>query len=146
MINPLNKPPTRYWVGVASQNHVLKGVAGGFAQLCHGKQHALKRMSKGDWIIYYSPQKIFGEKSPCQRFTAIGEVISDNIYQVEMASSFTPFRRDIRFLPTQDCAIQPLLNRLSFIKDKKHWGFVFRFGHLQIPEADFQLIQQAMTA
>ncbi|MGG1220830.1 EVE domain-containing protein, partial [Priestia endophytica] len=28
----------RYWVGVASRDHVMKGVQGGFAQLCHGKE------------------------------------------------------------------------------------------------------------
>ena len=137
--------PTRYWVGVASRNHVLKGMAGGFAQLCHGKQQPLKRMKKSDWIIYYSPQELFGEKSSCQRFTAIGEVIDDNTYQFEMAPNFVPFRRDIRFINAQEAAIRPLVDRLSFIRDKKHWGYVFRYGHLEIPAVDFQLIQQAMT-
>jgi hypothetical protein len=28
---------TLYWIGVALKDHVLKGVAGGFCQLCHGK-------------------------------------------------------------------------------------------------------------
>ena len=27
----------RYWIGVACREHVGRGVAGGFAQLCHGK-------------------------------------------------------------------------------------------------------------
>ncbi len=136
---------TRYWVGVASRNHVLKGVDGGFAQLCHGKPQALKRMRRGDWIIYYSPQETFGEKSPCQRFTTIGEVIGEEVYQFEMTPDFIPFRRDIKFLLAQDAAIRPLLDKLSFIKNKKSWGYAFRFGHLQIPETDFKLIQQAMT-
>lgn len=26
---------TKYWIGVVSEQHVLKGADGGFAQLCH---------------------------------------------------------------------------------------------------------------
>ncbi len=136
---------TRFWIGVASRQHVLIGKAGGFAQLCHGKERPLKRMAKGDWIIYYSPQEILGEKTPCQRFTAIGEVISEKVYQVEMAPGFTPFRRDIRFSPAKEIPIRPLIDQLSFIKDKANWGYLFRFGHLQIPETDFRFIAEAMT-
>ncbi len=145
MTNSETHAPTRYWVGVASRNHVLKGIAGGFAQLCHGKQQPLKRMRTGDWIVYYSPQEIFGEKAPCQQFTAIGEVIGEEVYQFEMTPGFTPFRRDIKFLSTQDAAIRLLLDKLSFIKNKKNWGYAFRYGHLQIPETDFLTIKNAMT-
>ncbi|MDQ7862723.1 hypothetical protein RCO48_21920 [Peribacillus frigoritolerans] len=33
----------RYWIGVASRDHVMKGIDGGFAQLCHGKEAPLKK-------------------------------------------------------------------------------------------------------
>ena len=45
----------RYWLGVVSRAHVERGVAGGFAQLCHGRAAPLARMQTGDWLIYYSP-------------------------------------------------------------------------------------------
>ena len=80
-----------YWIGVASKDHIQKGVEGGFCQLCHGKQQPLMRMEKGDWIIYYSPKEVFKEKLPCQKFTAIGEVIDDDVYQFEMLPGFIPF-------------------------------------------------------
>lgn len=51
---------TRYWIGVASREHVHRGVKGGFAQVCHGKPGPLERMAEGDWIIYYSPTVEFG--------------------------------------------------------------------------------------
>lgn len=140
----MSRHPTHYWIGVASREHVLCGAAGGFAQLCHGKKRPLKRMAKGDWIVYYSPQEVLGENSPCQRFTAIGEVVGDEVYPVEMFPGFTPWRRDIRFLPAREAEIRPLLERLSFIVDKKQWGYVFRYGHLPIPEADFRIIATAM--
>jgi hypothetical protein len=37
-----------------------------------------------------------------------------------------------------------LIEDLSFIRSKKHWGAAFRFGVLRVPEADFALIAAAM--
>jgi hypothetical protein len=39
---------TRYWMIVASKDHVEVGVKQGFAQACHGKVSPLKRMQPGD--------------------------------------------------------------------------------------------------
>lgn len=134
----------RYWIGVASKDHVSRGVAGGFCQLGHGKAQPLKRMSVGDWIIYYSPKECFEDVTPCQKFTAIGEVVGADVYQFEMSPGFVPHRRDIRFLQAKDAPIRPLIEQLSFIKDKNKWGYVFRFGHVEIQKSDFDLIASMM--
>ena len=47
---------TRFWIGVVSKEHVLRGVEGGFCQVCHGKKAPLNRMEKGDYLLYYSPK------------------------------------------------------------------------------------------
>ncbi len=39
-----------------------------------------------------------------------------------------------------DTDIRPLIDNLSFIADKKSWGYTFRYGHLQINIDDFLLI------
>jgi len=134
----------RYWIGVASKDHVARGVAGGFCQLCHGKAQPLKRMAPGDWIIYYSPKIAFGGDLPCQQFTAMGRVIGEHVYSVEMAPGFVPFRRDIDFVATQPVDIRPLLHRLNFIQSKSRWGYTFRFGHIEISAGDFDVIAQQM--
>lgn len=134
----------RYWIGVASADHVSRGVEGGFCQLCHGKATPLKRMSPGDWIIYYSPKERFEAPQPSQKFTAIGEVIGSEVYPFEMFPGFIPHRRDIRFLKSSAAAIRPMINDLSFITDKSRWGYIFRFGHLEIPRHDFEIIARAM--
>jgi predicted RNA-binding protein len=134
----------KFWIGVASKEHVSKGVAGGFCQLCHGKSQPLKKMSVGDWIIYYSSKEKFGEATSCQQFTAIGEVVGTDVYTHEMSPGFVPHRRDIRFMDAKEVDIRPLIERLSFIKNKSSWGYAFRFGHLEIPQADFQLIAKEM--
>lgn len=134
----------RYWIGVASREHVMRGVAEGICQVCHGKQAPLKRITPGDWIIYYSPTELFGEKTPCRKFTAIGKIAAGEPYQFEMAPDFIPWRRDVEFFAAQEVAIEPLLDRLSFITDKKHWGYPFRWGLFEIPEKDFKVIALAM--
>jgi len=134
----------RYWIGVASKDHVGRGVTGGFCQLCHGKAQPLKRMSIGDWIIYYSPKELFEEAVPCQMFTAIGEVTGAEVYPFEMYPGFVPHRRDIHFHRATEIPIRPLLEQLSFIRDKSKWGYAFRFGHLEIPKIDFELIASKM--
>lgn len=134
----------RYWIGVASRDHVMNAVQGGFAQLCHGKQEPLKKMSTGDWIIYYSPKVKIKESTPYQRFTAIGRVMDDVVFQFDAGNNFSPFRRNIDFISCNETHIQPLISQLSFIKSAKYWGYSFRFGHLEISEKDFKLIAERM--
>jgi len=133
-----------HWICVASKEHVLRGVAGGFFQVCHGKAAPLKQMKPNDWIIYYSPTLLFGGKDPCRAFTAIGQIQAGEPYRFQMSDDFLPYRRDVKFLPARDALIVPLLDRLSFISDKKRWGFPFRRGFFSISEGDFNLISQQM--
>ncbi|MFD3449335.1 EVE domain-containing protein [Microbacteriaceae bacterium 4G12] len=134
-----------YWIGVASRDHVVKGVEGGFAQLCHGKSSPLKKMKSGDWIIYYSAKHQMNKTDPCQMFTAIGKVIDDHIYEFDMGNGFIPFRRNIEFYPCTEIPIRPLISILSFIEDQKRWGYPFRYGHLKISKEDFMIIASKMV-
>ena len=134
----------RYWMAVASRNHVHGGIAGGFAQVCHGKSGPLKRMAEGDWIIYYSPVEEFGGKKTCRRFTAIGRVTAGDPYEYAMSPDFVPWRRDVVFIQSRDIDIEPLLDRLSFIDNRQRWGLPFRSGFFEIPEQDFRIIAQHM--
>lgn len=133
-----------YWIAVASKEHVTRGVKGGFMQVCHGKAAPLKLISPKDWLVYYSPTLKFGEKEPCRAFTAIGIVKEGEPYPFKMSEDFIPYRRDVRFFPAKDAPILPLLDDLSFIKDKKKWGFPFRRGLFVIPKEDFKIIAAHM--
>lgn len=134
----------RFWIAVASYDHVIKGVAEGFALVCHGKPGPLKRMAKGDWIVYYSPTAKFKEAVPFRCFTAIGRISTDELYAFTMHEDFVPWRRDVAFLPAQTTPIEPLLDSFSFVRDRRHWGLPFRSGFFEIAEADFQVIARAM--
>ena len=135
---------TKYWIGVASYEHVQRGVKSGFAQVCHGKIGTLKYMSEGDWLIYYSPTYCFGGKDPCRCFTAIGTVDHGEPYTFEMSEDFIPWRRNVTFLKSQKAPIEPLLEKITFIKDKKKWGFPFKRGSFEICHEDFELIAKSM--
>ncbi|MBL8155313.1 MAG: EVE domain-containing protein [Anaerolineae bacterium] len=120
------------------------GVAGGFAQANHGKAAPLRRMSPGDRVIYYSPALDYGKPEPCQAFTAVGEVVDDEVFAVRMSDDFVPYRRRVRFFPCQEAPIRPLIPSLSFIHDKTRWGAAFRFGMLEISRDDYDLIATRM--
>ena len=136
----------RYWIGVASRQHVLTAVKGGFAQFGHGKPGPAKRPAKGDWITYYSPKEKLGEPAPCQRFVAIGQFLDAAPRQVTQTPGFKPWRRRVAYRKATEVPIRPLIDPLSFIKNKAHWGATFRFGFLQIAEKDFSLIARRMLS
>jgi hypothetical protein len=135
---------TKYWVAAVSKEHTMRGVAGSFMQVCHGKQTPLKRMKKGDYLIVYSSKITMEGNEKCQAFTAIGRVKDDDVYQFQMTENFKPFRRNIDFLDCHESSIVPLINDLEFIPNKKSWGYPFRFGFLEINEKDFNLISSKM--
>lgn len=132
----------KFWVIVASKDHVLHGVAGGFIQAGHGKRTGLARMHAGDRILYYSPKVAFEGNEPLQAFTALGEVVDDEIVQVEMSPDFKPFRRNVKYQYAGEVMIRPLIEDLRFITNKKAWGSTFRFGLLAIHQDDFERIEQ----
>ena len=92
----------------------------------------------------YSPRTSYPEGDPLQAFTAIGVVATGEVYQVEMSADFKPYRVDVEFLTAREAPIKPLIEDLSFIKSKTHWGAAFRFGSLKVPPKDFRIIATAM--
>ncbi|MEJ7558610.1 MAG: EVE domain-containing protein [Pedobacter sp.] len=134
----------KYWIIVASKDHVKKGITEGIAQACHGKSSPLKRMRKGDFVVYYSGKKTMGKADKCQEFTAVGKVLDDDIYQFQVSEDFCSSRRNIEFFQCEDASILPLINNLEFIQSKKSWGYPFKFGFFEITEHDFNLISTQM--
>lgn len=131
---------THYWIAVASKNHVMQALSHGFAQAGHGKRSGIARMHKGDMILYYSPKVEYEGDKPLHAFTAMGVIADDEIFQVEENPDWMPFRRRVEYKWSGEVRIEPLINELSFIKNKAKWGSVFRFGILEIPREDFERI------
>lgn len=134
----------KYFLICASKDHVLKGVEGGFAQAGHGRKDLMSKPSKGDRVVYYSSKDEFENGTPLQTFTAIGEIIDNEPYQPNTSSKFKPYRRDVKYGKSVDAEMRPLIEKLSFIKNKKRWGFYLISGFREISKDDFEIIQQAM--
>lgn len=135
---------SKFWIIVASKDHVKNGIKGGIAQACHGKASPLKRMRPGDYVIYYSGKQYFGKPDKCMEFTAIGQVKDREVYTYRMATEFCPSRRDIDYFPGKEVSILTLIDDLEFIKNKNSWGYPFRFGFFEIGEKDFHLLSSRM--
>ena len=134
----------KYYIIVASKDHVTKGKENGFAQAGHGKKTQLDKLKKNDWIIYYSSKDKYEDGKAYQKFTAIGQVIDNEPYQVSVNSDFEPWRRNIEFNSSNDLEIRPLISELGFISNKKKWGLHLMGGFVEIGKADFEKIATEM--
>jgi hypothetical protein len=116
--------------------------------LNHGKAGPLERMRAGDGFAFYSPRTAYPGGTALQAFTAIGRVRDGTVYQTTQHGNappgFMPFRLAVDYFPAHDAPIKPLIEQLSFIRSKTHWGAAFRFGHLRVLEEDFARIAVAM--
>ncbi|HEV2675091.1 MAG TPA: EVE domain-containing protein [Aliidongia sp.] len=137
---------TGHWVAVASAEHVRRGRAEGFMQVCHGKATPLKRIKPGDRVVYYSPTVTFGGKDRLQAFTALGTVRDGEPYCFDMGQGFRPYRRNVAWAQAAETPIQPLLETLQFTAGKPNWGYQFRFGLFAISPEDWRGIERAMGA
>jgi hypothetical protein len=132
------------WIAVASAEHVRRGRAAGFMQVCHGKAAPLRRIQPHDRIAYYSPTIEFRGSDKCQAFTALGIVCDRQPYRPAAEGDFSPYRRDVTWLDTRDAPIAPLLDGLEFSAGRRNWGYQLRFGLFRISEHDMRTIAKAM--
>lgn len=134
----------KYWIIVASKDHVMAAKEGGFCQACHGKKWPLEKMQTGDGVLFYSSKEEFGSSKSYQKFTAIGETKEGATYQVTISPNFQPYRKDVGFMECEETEIQPLLEELHFVENTKSWGYKLMNGFLEIDSHDFELISSKM--
>jgi EVE domain len=135
---------TKYWIAVASADHLVRGKQGGFMQVNHGKAAPLKRIKKGDIVAYYSPLKTYGGTEKLRAFTGLGRITSETPYEGDMGEGLKPFRHNVSWFETQDAPIECMLQKLGFTKGKTNWGYQFRFGLFEVSENDIKTIAEAM--
>ena len=139
----------KFWLAVASSDHVAVGVEAGIAQVAHGKAAPLRRMGVGDGIIYYSPRKTVDKSlaagNKLQMFTALAVITGDQVYQVDMGGGFRPYRRGATYVRTQPLALAEVKQELDFARKGANPGAVLRFGFLQLSAGDFWTIAGRMT-
>jgi hypothetical protein len=143
---PAKKPSgPRYWIAVVPKIGVDRCLAGGFAMFAHGRHDAVKRTGAGEWLAYYSPRTLLKGGDKIRAFTAIGKFTKREPYEAEMMPGRVGWCRDIAFGRKARAAdVYPLLDELSFIKDRTHWGLFFHRSLFSVSRDDFAKIAAAM--
>jgi len=135
----------RYWIAVMPKSRVELAVAGGFAMFAHGRHAAVKRTRAGEWLAYYSPRTMLNAGEEIRAFTAIGRFTDREPYETEMSVGRVGWRRDAAWEKhAREADIYPLLDELSFVRDRAHWGLFFHRGLFAVAREDFARIAQAM--
>lgn len=135
---------TRHWLAVASAEHVRRGRAAGFMQVCHGKAAPLRRLQPGDGVVTYSPTATFGGTDRLQAFTALGIVEPGDPYRCDTGGNFRPYRRNVAWTEAEETPIRPLLDALELTAGRPNWGYQLRFGLVALSAHDFHVIAAAM--
>jgi hypothetical protein len=135
----------RDWLAVASGDHVARGLAEGFMQVCHGKSAPLRRLHAGDRLAYYSPGRVMGGPADLKSITAFGIVADDGITQVEMFPGFRPWRRRVNWISSRPVPVERLRADPGFILSGPGWGGKLRFGLLVIDSCSMDMIAAAMA-
>ncbi len=130
------------WLGVASAEHVRRGVSLGIAQIGHGKRAGVARIREGDTLVYYSPVDRLGDSAPLRQFTAIGTVADDVIWQAD-EDGFTPFRRRVRYETAHPVSLNQV-KRLLFLTSAPNWGYQLRRGLVALGAEDVAVLRAAM--
>ncbi|MCW2845342.1 MAG: hypothetical protein JWN22_3258 [Nocardioides sp.] len=135
-----------YWVNTVSLEHVELGVEGGFTQAEHGSDTKLRKLRRGDGLVFYSPRTAMRSGRPLRQFTALGTIADDEPYRVKVRPDFVPWRLKVDFEQAHPAEAGELLEQLSFITDVRQWGVPFRQGLFEIGADDFAVIRSAMTS
>lgn len=133
----------KYWVSCVSKDHVVAGVIGGYVQSTEAGP--LRRLSRGDMVVFYSEGSQFRAGELLQAFTAIGRVTDTAPSQVTVTPVFKAWRLKMTFIGSEETPIEPLVPELAFITDKLNWGLPRR-GLFEISAEDFARVAQAMDA
>jgi hypothetical protein len=126
---------------------VLKCIEGGYLQSNSGSRASIEQLGIGDKMIFYSPRGFDNPaRSPMiRKFTSIGTILNENIYQIEINSVMKPFRRDMEFERVKSLDVFRVLKDLDFIENRKKWWETFERRQLfEISEKDFEVIAGAM--
>ncbi|MBA2698034.1 MAG: EVE domain-containing protein [Nocardioidaceae bacterium] len=132
------------WLGVVSRDHVRRGVQLGIAQIGHGKRSGLAKMQRGDWLVYYSPRASLSGNEPVKAFTALGEIVDDEVWQAD-EGDFLPWRRAVAYQKSAvDVPVADVAAALE-LTSSPSWGYRLRRGIVALTDADFETIRRAMT-
>ena len=133
----------QYWIAVVARDRAERARAGGFAELTGGRVGILELLRAGDGFLTYAPRATEVRGEAVQAFVTLGFVRDGTLERAE-GEGGPAFRVKVDYLDAAPAPVRPLLDELTFIRNRQHWGAAFRFGALRIAAADFARIAAAM--
>jgi len=144
---------TQKWICISNKTNIeimLKNDVWGVAERY---QNIISKVKKGDILLFYKMQEGSGKVIIPSLVIGIFEVISDVYYDPKPLFKAGPrmgnetFPQRIRIKPIKifkkPIEFKPLIDELSFIKNKKMWSGSLRTAMRVIPEEDYQKIISA---
>ncbi len=135
----------KYWISVVPKERVSAAVAQGIMQ-SQGIEAHLNRLNQHDWVIFYSPRADIAGTTKLQTFTAVGQMADSTIFPIKNSPVSKAFGRKVTYVQSKEIPLIPLIQKVAFIRNKKHWGSVFKMSLIQISQDDFELVTKAMEA
>jgi hypothetical protein len=133
-----------FYIGVVHRAQAAYAAQEGFVAFSHGRESAVQRLSPGDRVIFYAPKADF-DGEPVQAFVAHATVMGDTPCQrAFMGADGLFWARDATFDTVTEVPVRPLIDALTFVKDKAHWGMAFRQGVFKITRDDYERIARDM--
>jgi predicted RNA-binding protein len=127
-----------YWILALPRPHIEHCVKIGTFGM--RRKYTLEQVKKDDKVICFATKeaKILGfGKVVREYYFANDKVFLDKNHpypdRIDFTATLLPSDREIDF--------KPLVNDLSFVKNKQYWGAHFVSGLCQIPAEDFELIK-----
>lgn len=133
----------KYWINVVPKERVVKAVEESIMEF-EGIDAHVNTIEKDDWVIFYSPREDVAGTIKLQAFSAIGQIADDTMFLVEDVPGVQVYKRKVNYLKVKEAPLIPLIQNLSCIRNKKHWGTVFKMDLFQISKEDFELIAKTM--
>lgn len=133
----------RFFIGVVHRLQAAMARDMGIVAFSHGRKAPVKSLASGDAVILYAPKTDFAG-DPVQAFVAHARITGEAPYRRDFQAGFIAWVRDAVYDDIGEVPVRPLLNDLSFVKSKAHWGMAFRQGKFEIPESDYTRIATAL--
>ena len=137
----------KYWLCVVNEANwriVRKRLLWGVSERYRRK---MEELSEGDLLVFYvRPKSIRGIFRAASRpFVDKKPVFSSEGFR---AGEVFPYRVRLEpvLVPPEPLPFEPLIPRLSFIKNKARWTGYLRGAMREIPEGDYELIRAELEA
>ena len=128
---------TRYFLFNGSYDHLMYAIENKFIQQRY--KNRFNNVSKGDYVVLYATRLNYHTKVPYRKFIGIGRISSDEVFEVPHGVNIY-YRMMVNYRDYEEKDLKKVINRLSFIKSKKHYGLYFIRGKREITRDDFKRI------